>query len=691
LATKKVKKTKSPKYRKFVTWLAGVGILSAVIFIFALAFAVATTSIPQPSEVARAQATVVYWADGTSEIGRFGEFNRTDLPLSEIPLAAQYAVLAAEDRDFYNHQGFSIRGIFRAFVNNIFTDRLAGGSTITQQYAKLAFLSTERTIVRKWKELVLAIKLETTSSKDKILENYLNTVYFGRGAYGVQAGAQTFYGVEAKDLSVSQAAALAALVQAPSAISNPDNKNRWVGRWRYVVDGMVKMEWLTANTASILLFPQDIEYRAQNKFGGTNGYLLFSIREEMLQKGYTENDLNLRGLKVVSTFERNAQQAIVAAVEEEGPKENTEGLRIGMVSVRPGTGEIVAMYGGEDYVKEPLNNATQAIAQAGSTFKPFALAAAFEQQISLDTLFNGDSPRKFGDYRVRNYGNTDFGEVTLLEATEKSINTPYVELGLMVGTNQVLDAAIRAGIPQDTPGLISDVTLVLGTASPNTIDLAVSYATFAARGIYAKPTSIKEIYAPNGGLLYELIVESAGVFSTEVSDEINFALRRVIRNGTGTNARIGRPAAGKTGTTDENKSAWFVGYTPDLATAVMMAKDDENGNPITLSGTGGMRNVTGGSFPARMWSFYMREALKDSPVQEFVARSNIGEIVETDPIEEELVQELAEVPLAPVPEPEPEPIPTPTETEIATSTPTPTETPISNEEPEIPEPPEVED
>ena len=689
MATKKVKKTKSPKYRKFVTWLAGVGILSAAIIILALAFAVATTNIPQPSEVARAQATVVYWADGTSEIGRFGEFNRTDLPLSEIPLAVQYAVLAAEDRDFYNHQGFSIRGIFRAFVNNIFTDRLAGGSTITQQYAKLAFLSTERTIVRKWKELVLAIKLETTSSKDKILENYLNTVYFGRGAYGVQAGAQTFYGVEAKDLSVSQAAALAALVQAPSAISNPDNKNRWVGRWRYVVDGMVKMEWLTANTASVLLFPQDIEYRAQNKFGGTNGYLLFSIREEMLQKGYTENDLNLRGLKVVSTFERNAQQAIVAAVEEEGPKENTEGLRIGMVSVRPGTGEIVAMYGGEDYVQESLNNATQAIAQAGSTFKPFALAAAFEQQISLDTLFNGDSPRKFGDYRVRNYGNTDFGEVTLLEATEKSINTPCVELGLMVGTNQVLDAAIRAGIPQDTPGLISDVTLVLGTASPNTIDLAVSYATFAARGIYSKPTSIKEIYAPNGGLLYELIVESAGAFSTEVSDEINFALRRVIRNGTGTNARIGRPAAGKTGTTDENKSAWFVGYTPDLATAVMMAKDDENGNPITLSGTGGMRNVTGGSFPARMWSFYMREALIDSPVQEFAARSNIGEKVETDPIEEELAQEPEEVPLAPVPEPEP--IPTPTETETATSTPTPPETPISTEEPEIPEPPEVED
>jgi len=680
--TRKVKSKKNnPLNKGLLIWIFSVALVSGVAFVFALAFAVATTSIPQPSEVAKAQATVVYWADGETEIGRFGEFNRTDLPLSEIPTAAQFAVLSAEDREFFEHQGFSIRGISRAFINNIFTDSLSGGSTITQQYAKLAFLSTERTIVRKWKELVLAIKLETTSSKDKILENYLNTVYFGRGAYGIQAAALTFYGVDAKDLSVSQAAALAALIQAPSAIANPDNKDRWVGRWKYVIDGMVKQTWLTQNTASVLLFPEDIAYRSQNKFGGTNGYLLFTIREEMLAKGYTENDLNLRGLKVVSTFERNAQNAVVAAVEAEGPKENTEGLRIGIASVRPGTGEIVAMYGGPDYVEEPLNNATQAIAQAGSTFKPFALAAAFEQQISLDTLFNGDSPRKFGDYRVRNYSNKDFGEVTLLQATEQSINTPYVELGLMVGTDQVLDAAIRAGIPQDTPGLISDVTLVLGTASPNTMDLAVSYATFAARGVYSKPTAIKEIYAPNGGILYELIVESSSVFSTDVADEINFALRRVIRNGTGTNAQIGRPAAGKTGTTDENKSAWFVGYTPDLATAVMMAKDDENGNPISLSGTGGMRSVTGGSFPARMWRYYMSETLKDSPVKEFALRSNIGQIVETDP---GLIEETPP-PSEPLPTESPTPTPTPTET--VTESPTPTPTPTETVEPESSETP----
>ncbi|MGA0798585.1 MAG: transglycosylase domain-containing protein [Candidatus Nanopelagicales bacterium] len=687
MATRKVKKKKNkPEIKRLVTWLLGISAIAGVIFVFSLAFAVATTSIPQPSDVAKAQATVVYWADGETEIGRFGEFNRTDLPIDEIPLAVQYAVLAAEDREFYEHQGFSIRGISRAFINNIFTDSLAGGSTITQQYAKLAFLSTERTIIRKWKELVLAIKLETTSSKDKILENYLNTVYFGRGAYGVQSAALTFYGVEAKDLSVSQSAALAALIQAPSAISNPDNKNRWVNRWRYVVDGMVTQGWLTENTASVLLFPEDIPYQSQNKFGGTNGYLLFSIREEMLEKGYTENDLNLRGLKVVSTFEREAQSAIVAAVENEGPKENTEGLRIGIASVRPGTGEIVAMYGGPDYVKEPLNNATQAIAQAGSTFKPFALAAAFEQQISLDTLFNGDSPRKFGDYRVRNYSNRDFGEVNLLQATEQSINTPYVELGLMVGTDQVLDAALRAGIPADTPGLISDVTLVLGTASPHTLDLAVSYATFAARGIYSKPTTIKEIYAPNGGILYELIVENTAVFSTEVADEINFALRRVIRSGTGTNAQIGRPAAGKTGTTDENKSAWFVGYTPDLATAVMMAKDDENGNPISLSGTGGLRNVTGGSFPARMWRYYMSEALKNSPETGFAPRTNIGQIVETDPGISEEVPELVEpTPTEPLPT---EPIPTETPTPTPTPTPTDTQTPTPSPAPTESVPPE---
>ncbi len=680
------KKKNSKSKNKIIFRLAVLALFSAIVFVFLLAFAVATTNIPQPSEVARAQATVVYWADGETEIGRFGEYNRTDISLSEISLATQYAVLATEDRDFYNHQGFSIRGISRAFINNIFTDSLAGGSTITQQYAKLAFLTTERTIVRKWKELVLAIKLETTSSKDKILENYLNTAYFGRGAYGIQAAAQTYYGVDAPDLSVSQSAALAALVQAPSAISNPDNKQRWVARWRYAIDGMVKMQWLNKSTADVLMFPQDIEYRSQNKFGGTNGYLLFTVRQEMLDKGYTENDLNLRGIKVVSTFERNAQQAVVAAVEQEGPKENIEGLRIGIASVRPGTGEIVAMYGGADYVKAPLNNATQAIAQAGSTFKPFALAAAFEQQISLDTLFNGDSPRKFGDYKVRNYGNTDFGEVSLLAATESSINTPFVELGLMVGTDKVLDAALRAGIPQQTPGLISDVTLVLGTASPNTIDLAVSYATFAARGVYTKPTSIKEIYAPNGGLLYEIVIDATPAFSTEVSDEVNFALRRVIRNGTGINARIGRPAAGKTGTTDENKSAWFVGYTPDLATAVMMSKDDENGNPMTLSGTGGMRNVTGGSFPARMWRYYMSETLASTPVKEFAARSNIGLVVETD-LGESIEEDVSIEPI----EPTPTPTPTPTETVTETPTPTPTPTETVTTEPETTDPPIEED
>ena len=682
------KKKNSKSNNKIIFRLAVLALFSAIVFIFLLAFAVATTNIPQPSEVARAQATVVYWADGETEIGRFGEYNRTDISLSEISLATQYAVLATEDRDFYSHQGFSIRGISRAFINNIFTDSLAGGSTITQQYAKLAFLTTERTIVRKWKELVLAIKLETTSSKDKILENYLNTAYFGRGAYGIQAAAQTYYGIDAPDLSVSQSAALAALVQAPSAISNPDNKQRWVARWRYAIDGMVKMQWLNKSTADVLMFPQDIEYRSQNKFGGTNGYLLFTVRQEMLDKGYTENDLNLRGIKVVSTFERNAQQAVVAAVEQEGPKENIEGLRIGIASVRPGTGEIVAMYGGADYVKAPLNNATQAIAQAGSTFKPFALAAAFEQQISLDTLFNGDSPRKFGDYKVRNYGNTDFGEVSLLAATESSINTPFVELGLMVGTDKVLDAALRAGIPQQTPGLISDVTLVLGTASPNTIDLAVSYATFAARGVYTKPTSIKEIYAPNGGLLYEIVIDARPAFSTEVSDEVNFALRRVIRNGTGINARIGRPAAGKTGTTDENKSAWFVGYTPDLATAVMMSKDDENGNPMTLSGTGGMRNVTGGSFPARMWRYYMSETLAGTPVKEFAARSNIGLVVETD-LGESVDEDVSIEPIEPTPTPTPTPTETVTETPTPTPTPTPTET--ATTEPETTEPPIEED
>lgn len=681
---RKSRKSSKVKWKLF-SGIITLGLIGTVVLGSALAFAVSVTQIPLPKEVARAQTTIVMWADGEKEIGRFGEFNRTDIDLNEVPQHVQQAVLAAEDRNFYNHRGFSIQGFTRALLSNIFSGTRVGGSTITQQYAKLAFLTQEKSIIRKAKELVLAIKLESVESKEEILENYLNTAYFGRGAYGIQAAARTYFGLDASQLSIPQGAALAALLQAPSATEKIENRDRWINRFNYVLNGMVDIGAINATQKETITFPESITYSSSNKFGGTNGYLLYSVRQEMLEKGYTEDDLNLRGLKVISTFEENAQTAIVDAVTNEAPTTKTEGLRIGIASVRPGTGEVVAIYGGPDYVTEPLNNATQAIAQAGSTFKPFALAAAFEQGIALDTVWNGNSPRTFGDYTLNNYSKKSFGDITLLQATENSVNTVYVDVAYQIGKEKVFDATLRAGIPAETAGMINDITLVLGTASPHVLDVANAYATFAARGIYAKPTMIKEIYGANDGLLYQISPETKRAFTTQVADEVTYALSQVIQNGTGTRAKaIGRPAAGKTGTTDGNKSAWFAGYTPQLATAVMMVKQNEKGDPISLAGTGGLRSVTGGSFPALMWTYFMKEASKDLPKLDFPPPPGVLPINTAPPITNPEDETIPEIVVAPTPTPTPiptitititpTPTPTPTPTVTITVTPTPTET-----------------
>ena len=674
---KKSRKKSKVKWKLF-GGLVTLGLIAAVVGGAVLAFAVSVTQIPTPKEVARAQTTIVMWADGEKEIGRFGEYNRTDVDLEQVPLHVQNAVLAAEDRGFYNHRGFSIQGFTRALISNIFSGTRVGGSTITQQYAKLAFLTQDKSIIRKARELVLAIKLESVESKEEILEAYLNTAYFGRGAYGIQAASRTYFALDVSQLSVSQGAALAALLQAPSATEKIENRDRWTNRWQYVINGMAKVNAISESDAKSLTFPESIAYSSGNKFGGTNGYLLYSIRQEMLERGYTEDDLNLRGLRVVSTFEEQAQTGMVDGVTEEAPTTKTEGLRIGIASIRPGTGEVVALYGGPDYVTEPLNNATQAIAQAGSTFKTFALAAAFEEGIALDTLWNGDSPRTFGDYTLNNYSKKSFGQISLLAATESSVNTVYVDLASTIGKEKVFDATIRAGIPEDAVGMVNDITLVLGTASPHVIDVANAYATFAARGIYAKPTMIKEIYGANDGLLFQISPETKRAFSTQVADEVSYALQQVINVGTGVRAKaIGRPAAGKTGTTDGNKSAWFAGYTPQLATAVMMVKQDANGNPISLAGTGGMKSVTGGSFPALMWTAYMKAAHVGLPVINFPPSPGVIPINTAPAIpdpDEELVPVVVPTPVV-TPTLTPTPTPTITVTETATPTPTPTPTP----------------
>ncbi len=608
-------------------------ILGGFIFIVgATVFGIAyfTVNIPDPNSYVNSQATIIQYADG-SEIGRIGAQNRTIIPLANIPIQLRHAVLAAEDKNFYSNRAFSITGIVRAAINNLRGGSLQGGSTITQQYAKTAFLTPNRDIKRKIKELIIAIKLENQFSKDQILENYLNTIYFGRGAYGVETGAQLYFGRSANQLTLEQSAVLASILRSPGYY-DPDyregNLERLQARFKYVIDNMHNEGWISDKRYANIKYPEVKSRVRSGVLAGPKGYLMQAVQSELNALGFTEDELMIGGLVVKTTLEKLAQQAAVDAVDKESPKKAPDNLHIGMVSIRPGTGEIVAMYGGKDYLIRQLNDATQSIAQAGSTFKPFALIAALQAGISLSSIWNGDSPKVFDDvgkpYEVSNYGEKSFGDISLLQATASSINTIYVPLGIKAGLDNVVNVARAAGIPQNV-ALMPTPSIVLGVASPRVIDVASAFATFAAQGVYAKPFLVKEVQGSNKGVLYEATIQPQEVFDKLVMADLTYALSEVTRAGTATAAvsKLGRVSAGKTGTSQNNASAWFSGYVPQLATSVAFFRDDAT---QSLNGIGGLTSLTGGSFPARIWTAYMKAVLKDIPEESFPEPAYIGGI-----------------------------------------------------------------
>jgi membrane peptidoglycan carboxypeptidase len=598
------------------------------------AFAWFSVSIPDPNAYVNSQATIIQYSNG-DEIGRIGTQNRQILPLAQIPINMRNAVLAAEDRKFYSNQAFSVTGIARALINNLKSGSLngEGGSTITQQYAKTAFLTSSRTIERKIKELVIAMKLENALSKDQIFENYLNTIYFGRGSYGVQTASQQYFNRNVDQLNLSQTAVIASILRSPGYYDpslSEENGVRLENRFQYVIDGMLSQGWITQEQADKAKFPTVAPRVTSGSLSGPKGHVISQVQRDLGRLGFSEEQLLEGGLIIRTTLVQKAQQSAVDAVTKFYPKKAPENLRIGLVAIRPGTGEIIALYGGRDYLERQLNDATQSIALAGSTFKPFALIASLEAGIPMTSMWNGDSPQTFDDlgkpYIVSNYGNEGWGQIDLLTATQHSVNTIFVPLGMKAGMDKVVDAARRAGIPESV-AMIPTPSVVLGVASPRVIDVANSYATFAAQGVYAKPFLVASVTGPNKGVLYEATPQTQEVFSKEVMADLTYALKSVVNGGTGAAAlSLGRPAAGKTGTSQSNASAWFAAYTPQLSAAVALFRDSAS---ESLNGIGGLTSVTGGTFPARIWTAFMKGALKGEPVMTFPAPSNIGGL---DPI-----------------------------------------------------------
>ncbi|MBW3648925.1 MAG: transglycosylase domain-containing protein, partial [Actinobacteria bacterium] len=559
----------------------------------------ANTDVPPPGSVQNPQASVIRFADG-SELGRLSEQNRTSVPLNQVSLAARQAVLAAEDRGFYEGGGISTTGILRAFWTNLRSGEVRqGGSTITQQYARNAYLTSERTWTRKAREAVLAIKLDHSTTKLQILERYLNTVYFGRGAYGIEAAAQTFFAKPAAELTAGEGAVLASLLRSPSAYDPARNPELARERWRYTLDGMAGQGWLDGPVEAIE-YPQVVPEQSGSTFGGPNGYLLQQALTELEALGYSEAEIRVAGLVVDTTFDPRAQAEAVRAVHEVTGPTAPAGVYRALVSVEPGTGRVKASYSGRDYLERPFDAVTQGSAQAGSSFKPYVLAAALAEGIALRTLFDGSSPQRFGDYEVKNYGDgdgQDFGQIDLVEATRSSVNTVYVPLGLQAGLGNVADTAAALGVTSDMSIERAGASLSLGVTAVTPLDQANAYATLAAGGVRATPYVVERITDGDGRVVHQTQPVTERVIDEAVAADVTFALQQVVQDGTGQAAGLpARPVAGKTGTTTGNTAAWFVGYTPRLATAVALYTDRSD---TSLPAIAGVRSVTGGSLPAR--------------------------------------------------------------------------------------------
>jgi len=608
-----------PSWRQWLL-LAGLGFLALVAGFVVLYLSI---SIPQPNELALAQSTTVYYDNGKTELGSYAQVNRQAVPLAQMPQSLQDAVIATEDRSFYQNRGISITGIARAFWNDLSGGATQGASTITQQYARNVYLNDQRTISRKLTEVVLALKLDREMSKQQILENYLNTIYFGRGAYGVQAASEAYFRKPVDQLTLGESAALAAMIRGPSlydpALGKAERQALHDRMFNYVLPGMVTTGAITQQQADQVHMPTFAPPQTRQNFAGPRGYLLSYVSNELKSLGFTTDQQQTGGLRVTTTFNRVDQRAAVRAVNTNFPTIDTNGVQEGLASVQPGTGAIRAMYGGKNYLKRFVNNA--AVGQpVGSTFKAFTLSAALENGYTYADTFWGNSPYTIPGtgVQVSNEGGASYGQaIPLMYALENSVNTAFINLTVDMGPQKAVDAAVRAGVPKDAPGLAAVPAVTIGPVSVSPVDMAAAYATYADQGTRYGAYSVQEVRSASGQVLYRANPTGVQEFSADISNEVTYGLQNVVQHGTGYNAMaLGRPVAGKTGN-HEGLTAWFIGYTPQLSTAVMFYRDLPNNPQAPLNGVGGMSVFTGAQYPTKTWTSYMSGALAGQPVENF--------------------------------------------------------------------------
>ena len=672
-----------PKKRGFLRryWWAFAAAPFVLLFLLLATLLFVYSRLDLPATPPPLQTTYILDREG-NVLGTFhASVDRTIVPFSRMPKSLRDAVIAAEDQGFYEHSGIDPLGVMRAAWNDLIAHEVVqGGSTITMQLVKnvyaghyetdrktgqTTYVVPARTFTQKVREALLAMKLERTYSKDEILAKYLNTIYFGHGAYGVEAAAQAYWGIHASELNMIRSATVAGLISNPSLFDPIDHPADARIRRDYVLDRMAALGTITAERAAQLKL-QDVRTHPSDgnlSFPPKLGYFLDYTKRTLIAK-YDEAQVFGGGLKVITGLDPQMQAAAEAAV---AARLDTPGdPEAAVVAIDPATGEVRAMYGGRNWGTSQVNLATGdggTGRQAGSAFKPFTLTAAMEANVSLSSRWYGpgtitiQDPRCYTDgepWTLSNASDEESGTFSLATATAYSVNTVFAQVASLVGPDAVADAAHRMGIRSKLQPVCS---ITLGTQAVTPLEMTNAYATLAARGIRRWATPVHAVRDASGAVL-DRTTSGRGkrVISSNDADLVTYALENVIRYGTGTSANIGRPAAGKTGTAQDYVDAWFCGYVPRLATCVWIGYPK---GEIPLENVEGYSAVYGGTIPALIWHDFMLKATERMPVQEFPTPSFEGYTTG-----------------APTPPPSPSPSGSPEPTRTPSPTPSPSPSPI---------------
>ncbi|MEX0834196.1 MAG: transglycosylase domain-containing protein [Actinomycetota bacterium] len=652
--------------------LLGPPILAAIAF----ASLYATTDIPAKPPLL--QTTHLFDRDGKEIATLHRSIDRTVIPLSDMPESLRNAVIAVEDQDFYEHPGISLPAITRAaWQNFVHGDVVEGGSTITQQYVKNVYTGADQTYERKIQEAVLAMKLERNLSKDEILTRYLNTIYFGEGAYGVEAAARTYWQIPAKELNLLQSATLAGIIAAPSEADPLDHPKAATQRRNQALDLMAEQGYVSESAAAKLKKRPVVTNPERSRLDYPGAYFVEYTRG-VLESLVGPEQAAGGGLRVQTTLDLEWQKTAEDAVRSGLP--SPQDPEAALVAIDPRSGEVRALVGGRDFSRLQVNQATGSCEgcvgrETGSAFKPFTFAAALEAGISPRSIWRGPPEITIRDedcgsepWRVANYADANAGTMDLMDATANSVNTIFAQVVAKIGPEPVADVAHRMGIVSELQPVCS---ITLGTQSVTPLEMTTAFATLAAQGTVHAPTPIQEIDHPDGSSIFRYEPEGTLAVSTEVADLVGYALQGVVDHGTGVRADLGaRPVAGKTGTSQNYSNAWFCGYVPQLAACIWVGYPEGN---IPMKDVEGEPVVTGGSIPAEIWHDFMKEVTDNMPVEELPEpdlslyprvplHSRDRNPNRDNPSDQQPVSPAPQSPAPPSPVPSPSPAPSPTPT-----------------------------